>query len=221
MTFGSVFSGIGGIDLGLERAGWTCAWQIERDPAARTVLKRHWPGVPLHSDVRGALALRRVDLVSGGPPCQPFSFASSGKRRGTEDHRWLWPPMRRIVQALRPSWVLVENVPGFDGAGLEQVVSDLEADDYQVAPTLEVPACAFGHDHRRSRLWVLGYSDNKGKPRVPVDAEVAVLPFGGGDQPDELGEAFRVPDWVDRMRLLGNSVVPDEAEWIGKLILEA
>jgi DNA (cytosine-5)-methyltransferase 1 len=128
--------------------------------------------------------------------------------------------MRRIVQALRPSWVLVENVPGFDGAGLEQVVSDLEGDGYQVAPTLEVPACAFGFDHRRSRLWILGYSDHEGESRVPVDAEVAVLPFGGGDQPDELGEAFRVPDWVDRMRLLGNSVVPDEAEWIGKLIRE-
>lgn len=220
MHFGSVFSGIGGIDLGLERAGMRCAWQIERDPKAQAVLKRHWPDVPLFSDVRGALALRRVDLVAGGPPCQPFSSASHGVRRGTEDDRWLRPPMRRIVQALRPAWVLVENVSHFDGAGLEQVVSDLEADDYQVAPPLEVPACAFGFDHRRSRLWILGHADGHGESGVPVDAEVAVLPVGGGGEPDKLGAPDGVPGWMDRLRLLGNAVVPAQAEWIGRMIVE-
>jgi DNA (cytosine-5)-methyltransferase 1 len=219
MKFGSVFSGIGGIDLGLERAGMRCAWQIERNAKCRSVLKRHWPGVPLYGDVNAGMSLRMVDLIAGGPPCQPFSSASHGRKHGTADNRWLWPPMRRLVQALRPPWVLVENVPHFDGPGLEAVVADLESDGYEVAPPLEIPACAFGFDHRRSRLWILGYADRHGEPSQPVDAEVAVLPVGGGSQPDELGEADGVPGWMDRLGMLGNAVVPAQAEWIGRAIM--
>lgn len=219
MIFGSVFSGIGGIDLGLERAGMRCAWQIERDANCRAVLKRRWPTVPLHGDVRSGATLRVVDLVAGGPPCQPFSSASHGRKNGVADNRFLWPAMRHIVQALKPALVLVENVTQFDGAGLETVVADLEADGYEVGPPFEIPACAFGFDHWRPRIWVLGYADRYRQPGGPQHEEVAVLPFGGGDQPDELGEADGVPGWMDRLGMLGNAVVPDCAEWIGQRIM--
>lgn len=139
---------------------------------------------------------------------------------GTKDDRWLWPEMFRIVKALGPSWVLVENVTHFDGPGLEQVVSDLEGDGYEVAPPLEIPACAFGYDHWRPRIWVLGHADRYRESIGTVDAEVALLPVGGGSEPEELGTADGVPGWMDRLGMLGNAVVPDEAELIGKLIHE-
>lgn len=221
MNFGSVFSGIGGTDLGLERAGMRCSWQIESNPKCRAILRKRWPDAAIFGDVRGGLNLQRVDLIAGSPPCQPFSSASHGKRRGTEDDRWLWPEMFRIVKALGPSWVLVENVTHFDGPALEQVVSDLEGDGYEVSPPLEVPACAFGYDHRRPRLWILGYADRYRQSGLPVDAEVAVLPVGGRSEPDELGEEDGVPGWMDRLGMLGNAVVPSESEWIGQAIMRA
>lgn len=218
MIFGSVFSGIGGIDLGLERAGMRCAWQIERNPHCRRVLRKHWPGIPCHQDVRAGASLRVVDLIAGGPPCQPFSSASHGRKNGVLDNRFLWPAMRRIVEALRPRMVLCENVTQFDGAGLETVVADLEACGYEVAPPFEIPACAFGFDHWRPRLWIFGYTDRYRQPGGSEHDEVAVLPFGGGDQPGELGEADGVSGKMDRLSMLGNAVVPDVAEWIGRRI---
>lgn len=219
MTFGSVCSGIGGIDLGLERAGMQCAWQIEIDPKCHPILQKHWPLVRRFGDVRGPLTLPKVDLVAAGIPCQPFSSASHGKKRGICDDRWLWPPVLRILQALHPAFVLVENVTHFDGAGLEQVVSDLETGGYEVAPPLEVPACAFGYDHWRPRLWILGYADSYRESGGSKHEEVAILPFGWGGQSGELGEADGIPGWMDRLRMLGNAVLPDEAEWIGRVIV--
>lgn len=109
-----LFAGIGGIGLGLERAGMTVVGQVEIDPFCQRVLAKHWPEVPRHDDVRTAVEWwtgqprPRVDLVAGGYPCQPESTA--GKRRGTDDDRWLWPAMARVVHALRPRYVLGENV---------------------------------------------------------------------------------------------------------------
>jgi len=110
--FGSLFTGIGGIDLGLERAGWECKWQVEIDEFCQKILAKHWPNVPKFGDVRQIKEgqLEHVDLIAGGFPCQPVSTA--GKRKGREDERWLWPEMARIVRMVRPRFVLVENVPG-------------------------------------------------------------------------------------------------------------
>src|SRR5947207_4882441 len=119
LTFGSLFSGLGGIDLGLERAGMQCRWQVENDEYAGKILEKHWPGLPRWRDVRYFLGGKRwrscraawyVDMVAGGPPCQPVSCA--GRGRGQEDERWLWPEMARVVRLLRPRYVLFENVPG-------------------------------------------------------------------------------------------------------------
>src|SRR4051812_25990654 len=102
---GSLFSGIGGFDYGLERAGMRVSWQCEADEVCRGVLARHWPQVPCYSDVRELRAPEPVDVLCGGFPCQPFSFA--GTKRGTADERWLWPEFARIVGLLRPRYVIV------------------------------------------------------------------------------------------------------------------
>jgi DNA (cytosine-5)-methyltransferase 1 len=223
MTVGSLFAGIGGFDLGLERAGMTVRWQVEIDPFCRAVLAKHWPDVRRYEDVRtvGAGTLDRVDVVCGGFPCQPFSQASRGRRHGSADPRALWPEMRRLVAALRPTWTLAENVVQFDRGPLDAMVSDLEALGYEVA-ALEVPACAFGLDHWRPRLWILGHAHGDGQPRLSVDAEVARLP-----EPRDDGGRLGAPDGLSgrldrrRMAALGNSIVPQIAEWIGRRLLEA
>src|SRR6478752_1115280 len=108
LTVGSLFAGIGGFDLGLERAGMRVIWQSEIDPYASAVLRKHWPHVPNHGDIRAitAATVERPDVLCGGFPCQPASVA--GKRLGREDDRWLWPDYRRLVGELRPAWVIGE-----------------------------------------------------------------------------------------------------------------
>src|SRR5262245_35260350 len=124
-TFGSLFSGIGGIDLGLERAGMECVWQCENDPYASRVLARHWPAVPNLGDAHAVRweDVERVDLIAGGYPCQPFSVA--GQRRGDADPRHLWPRFRDAVRVLRPRYALLENVPGHFSLGFGRVLGDL------------------------------------------------------------------------------------------------
>lgn len=163
-TFGSLFSGIGGIDLGLERAEMVCRWQVEIDPFCRKVLNKHWPNVPKYEDVRnvGNHNLEPVDLIAGGFPCQPHSFA--GKRRGAEDDRNLWPEYRRIVGELNPTWVVGENVPGIKTTILDDVLSDLEGLNYQTR-TLVIPACALGAPHIRERVFILAHSNSVGRQR--------------------------------------------------------
>jgi len=154
VIFGSLFTGIGGMDPGLERAGMACAWQVELDPFCRRVLEKHWPGVPRHDDVR-TFDPTAVDLVAGGFPCQPVSFA--GKRRGEADPRWLWPEFLRVVRACRPAWVLAENVPGLRTCGADRVLGDLESEGYAVAP-LVVGADHAGAPHIRRRVWIVAHA---------------------------------------------------------------
>ena len=223
MTVGSLFAGIGGFDLGLERAGMTVKWQVEIDPFCRAVLAKHWPDVRRYEDVRTVGSeLERVDVLCGGFPCQPFSQASRGRRHGNDDPRALWPEMRRLVALLRPRWVVAENVPQFDRGPLDAMVSDLEALDYEVAPPLEIPACAFGLDHWRPRLWIVGHTDRDGQSGLPIDAEVAGLPQSRDDTRG-MGTADGLSGRLDarRMAALGNAIVPQIAEWIGRRLMEA
>lgn len=220
-----LFSGIGGFSLGLERTGGfqTVAF-CEVDPYCQSVLSKNWPGIPVHADVKqldGNAFRGRVDVVTGGFPCQPFSSASRGRRSGKGDDRYLWPEMRRIVAGCGPRYVLGENVTHIDGVALDEVVSDLEDLGYEVCPPFEIPACAVGLGHRRSRIWILGHSNGDREPVLPVHAEVAGLQ-GGGRDPGELGARHGLSGRLDRRRLraLGNSVAVPVVEAIGRAILE-
>jgi DNA (cytosine-5)-methyltransferase 1 len=156
-TVGSLFSGIGGLDLGLERAGWDIRWQVENDPYCQRVLAKHWPHVKRYGDIREVSGheLEPVDLICGGFPCQPVSLA--GKRQGQADSRWLWPEFARLLRMVRPRVVLVENVPGLLIRGGVDVLNDLTALGYDTEwETL--PAAAFGAPHIRYRIFIVAYA---------------------------------------------------------------
>jgi DNA (cytosine-5)-methyltransferase 1 len=155
-TFGSAFAGVGGFDLGLERAGWRCAWQIESDPAALAVLAHHWPAVPRYGDIRAVdpATLLPVDLLCGGFPCQDISVA--GKGAGLDGAQSsLWWELARLIVVLRPPWLLVENVPPLRTRGADTILAWLEAQAYACWP-LVVGAWAVGAPHRRERVWIVG-----------------------------------------------------------------
>lgn len=161
MTHASLFSGIGGFDLAAEWAGWTNAFNCEIDPFCRSVLKYHFPDAEQYEDIRTAdftIWRDRIDVLSGGFPCQPFSLA--GKRKGTEDDRYLWPEMLRVIRTVRPRWVVGENVFGIinwsEGMVFDKVCSDLEAAGYEVQPYI-IPACGVGAPHRRDRCWFVAH----------------------------------------------------------------
>lgn len=158
MRVGSLFSGVGGLDLGLEWAGMEIVWQCEVDEYASAVLRKHWPNVPNVGDIKAIdpANLPPVDLVCGGYPCQPFSVA--GKRKGQNDDRHLWPYMRQVVETVRPTWCLCENVAGHVTMGLDSVLSDLEALGYACWP-LVIPACAVDAQHIRERVFVVAHAD--------------------------------------------------------------
>lgn len=163
MTFGSLFSGIGGIEEGLINAGMELKWQVENNEYCQKILNQDWPDIPKYKDIKevGKHNLETVDLIAGGFPCQPFSVA--GKREGTEDNRFLWPEMLRVIQELRPLWVFAENVPGIlsinGGMVIEQVLSSLENEGYETMPPFIIPACAVDASHRRDRVWIMAYSE--------------------------------------------------------------
>ena len=315
LTHGSLFSGIGGFDLGFERAGFTTLWQVECDPYCLKVLEKHWPDVTRYADVRsvhGVLAhaehdglsaatvtrssqtpshwsaegtqqasespgsgqsrggagvcgqcLAPVDLITGGFPCQPFSVA--GKRRGTSDDRFLWPEMRRVIEEVRPRWVVAENVPGIIKMALDQVLSDLEALGYTVG-AVTIPACAVDAPHRRERLWIVAFANairrdgrqnherhaspgrgwiEQGRQADVADCEQPKrrgcartgrwirehkeTPGNGGrrtrqanglwfPEPAVGRVAHGVPHRVDRLRSLGNAIVPQIAEELAWMI---
>ncbi len=159
-----LFSGIGGFSLGLEAAGFETAAFCEYDQEAQKVLKKNWPEVPIFSDVRTLTKqelrdneIQDIGLICGGYPCQPFSVA--GERRGAEDDRHLWPEMFRLIQELRPTWVIGENVAGHINMGLDEVLTDLEAEGY-TARTFVIPACAVDAHHRRDRVWIIAHANS-------------------------------------------------------------
>lgn len=162
MNFGSLFSGIGGLDLGVEHAtGWRCAWQVEADPFCREVLAKHWPHVPKHDDVRtfDATAFDAVDIIVGGFPCQDVSVAGLGAGLAGE-RSGLWFEFLRIIRAARPRGVIVENVPGLVRRGLDEVVAGLAGEGYAVEAT-NLGAEDVGAPHRRRRLFLVAYADGE------------------------------------------------------------
>lgn len=275
-TFGSLFAGIGGFDLGLERAGMQCRWQVEINDYCQRVLAKHWSNVPRFGDIKsvGKDDLEKVDLICGGFPCQPFSVA--GKRGGKADDRYLWPEMLRVIREVRPTWVLSENVAGIINMELDTVLANLEAEGYETQ-TFVIPACGVDAPHRRNRVWIVGYSTsfrfnrlsirefggtqkegrmfqssgrsqnvaNADRPGCgeqcgaeSIQSELPPTECGGRwlpepsvggvvdgpaywmDEPPDIPRVSNgVKDRVARLRALGNAVVPQVVEVLGRMIL--
>ena len=274
MTFGSLFAGIGGFDLGLERAGMECRWQVEIDDYASRVLAKHWPHVARWGDVRtfppGSPDEWTVDLICAGVPCQPISQA--GKRNGKADERWLWGECLRIVADLRPRFFVAENPVNLlnddGGRTFHEIVRAIASLGY-VCEWHVIRAADVGARHRRPRVWIVAYPDEL--RRQGGDASEALQSLGeAGDESagsrkprrsrrhqmassTRLGDCLRryreaasgvpglpgaariywstepdvgrvahgLPSRVDRLRCLGNAVVPQIVELIGRAILEA
>jgi len=277
LTVGSLFSGIGGLDLGLERAGMRVVWQSEIDPYACKVLAKHWPEVPNHGDIKQIDwgTVERPDVVCGGYPCQPFSNA--GKRQGTDDPRHLWPWVRDAISALRPRYAILENVRGHLTLGGLSVITDLAQIGYDCEWRV-VSAAGLGAPHRRNRLIIVAYPNSSdatdGRQRADLQGQNTIwgndrgrserdfgqisvgrarqntgeMAYANGTrsqgraktqnkkrqtatrhvgpsswweiEPDVGRVADGVPRRVDRLRGLGNAVVPQVAEYIGRLVIE-
>ncbi len=160
-----LFSGIGGFSLGAERNGIETIGFVEKDEFCQKVLKKHWSDVPIIDDIRkvNGKDFGSATIISGGFPCQPFSVA--GKREGTDDDRYLWDEMLRVISSCKPTWVIGENVEGLiniqDGMVLRSVQDDLEREGFQVQ-CLVIPASGIGAWHQRNRVWIIGYSEHNG-----------------------------------------------------------
>ncbi len=156
--FGSLFSGVGGLDRALKACGWEPAWQVENDEFCTKILERHWPDVRRYGDIREIdwRAVEPVELVCAGFPCQPFSVA--GQNRGEDDERNMWPETYRAVRELRPRYVFLENVPGLLAHGyFGRILGDLAQGGYD-AVWDTFTAAEVGATHRRERLFILAYA---------------------------------------------------------------
>jgi DNA (cytosine-5)-methyltransferase 1 len=164
-----LFEGIGGFSLAARWAGWeTVAW-CEWNEFGQRVLRHHFPNATGHGDITQTdftIYRDRIDIITGGFPCQPYSLA--GKRLGKEDERHLWPEMLRAIREVRPRWVVGENVLGLvnwsGGLVFDEVQADLEAEGYEVQPFV-LPACAVNAPHRRDRIWFVAYSNKFGQTK--------------------------------------------------------
>ena len=272
MKVGSLFSGIGGLDLGLERAGMDVIWQSEIDPYACKVLEKHWPTVPNLGNIKEIdwSQVERPDVICGGYPCQPFSQA--GNRQGEGDARHLWPWVRTCIAELRPRYAVLENVRGHLSLGFGTVLGDLASIGYDTEWQV-IPAASIGAPHRRDRVFIVAYptflgewrrhcndsrtlqerseiqfttrgsscvvADNErirdGQHRITTNAANKSGQrdnYSRGEADDDIGQwwaiepdvgrvAYGVPNRVDRLRGLGNAVVPQVAEYVGRLIMAA
>lgn len=155
-----LFSGIGGFTLAARWAGIRTVGFSEIDPFASAVLKKHWPKIKNYGDIRtitNTTIPDKINLITGGFPCQPFSTA--GKQRGRDDPRDLWPEMFRVIKEYRPAWVVGENVAGFVTMELDRTLADLETEGYTARPFI-IPACAVNAPHRRDRVWIVAHTEH-------------------------------------------------------------
>jgi DNA (cytosine-5)-methyltransferase 1 len=202
MTHGSLFSGIGGFDLAAEWMGWGNVFHCEYDPFCQKVLSHHFPNSKLYKDVRTFDATAyagRIDILTGGFPCQPFSAA--GKRKGTEDERHLWPEMLRVIREVSPRYIVGENVRGLlnwsGGLVFDEVCSDLEDAGYEVTPYL-LPACGKDAPHRRDRIWFIANStkcnDRRNTGSVP-----------SSEEKERICERNEIPKPIESSEVFGNA----------------
>lgn len=229
MRHGSLFSGIGGFDLAAEWMGWENVFQCEIDGFCQKVLEKNFPNVKRYGDIKefdGTKYSGQVDIISGGFPCQPFSNA--GQRKGDEDARYLWNEMLRAIGQVKPAYVVAENVTGLltikRGLLFEQVCIDLESEGYEVQ-TFVIPAAGKGADHKRDRVWIVSQSKSctlihENKDERQNTQAIQEYGFNGNrkSEPSLRGGIDGIPYWVDRIKSLGNAIVPQIAFEIFKAI---
>jgi DNA (cytosine-5)-methyltransferase 1 len=223
-----LFSGIGGFALAARWAGIETVGFCEIEEFPRKVLKKNFPGVPIHHDIRelNGEEYEGIDLITGGYPCQPFSVV--GKRKGTKDDRHLWPEMLRIITQAKPRWIIAENVTGHITMGLDDVLADMESINYTAWPVV-IPAAAVGALHKRERVWVVANSNHRNdKPskikgptlcgevkKQRADGDACSASWGydrwAAIKPSVCIVADGLPGRVDRFRAAGNAIVPQVA----------
>jgi DNA-cytosine methyltransferase len=233
-----LFSGIGGFALAARWMGWETVQFVEIDGFCQKVLNKNFPNVPIHGDIKtfdGSKYRGTIDILTGGFPCQPFS--SAGERLGTEDYRHLWPENFRIARQIQPPIIVAENVHGLvdwsEGLVFESVQTDLENEGYEVQSFI-LPACAVNATHRRNRVWFIAYNESFAIKKSAVDKtpwsaqESRVftrgLPCGIWTPARETnfaelaGDVYGLPFHLDRIKSLGNAIVPQVAFEIFKAI---
>lgn len=221
MTHGSLFSGIGGFDLAARWMGWENAFHCEINEFCTRILKHHFPDAEHYNDITKTDFTKwrgKINVLSGGFPCQPFSLA--GRRKGAEDDRYLWPQMLRAVREIRPAWVVGENVAGIltmvqpgeevemgSEASLfgeadrkrvllrqqyvtETVCRDIEGEGYSVQPFV-IPACAVGAPHRRDRIWFVAHRADAGAEILQYGRQDGVCAVGPATHAEKLGNSGR------------------------------
>ncbi|WP_163579099.1 DNA cytosine methyltransferase [Gracilibacillus saliphilus] len=234
-----LFAGIGGISLAAEWAGIETKAFCEIDPFAQKVLKKHWPDVPIFEDVRKlnkqtlqerGVDVGTIDIISGGFPCQPYSIA--GKRKGSTDDRALWGEMFRIIEEIRPTWVVGENVANFVNMELDKTLFDLESIGYR-GKSFIIPASAVNAPHRRYRVFIVAQLSNSSSIGYKRDEQLSKdsgtikkrrksLHGSTTELFDDVNWKERaiesgihrgnngIPNRLDRIRGLGNAVVPQQ-----------
>jgi DNA (cytosine-5)-methyltransferase 1 len=243
MKCGHLFNGIGGFALAASWMGWENIMHCEIDPFCNKVMNYHFPNSYQHEDIRTTdftIWGGRIDLITGGDPCQPHSGA--GSRKGKDDDRYLWPEYLRAVEEIQPKWIVNENVPGSVSNGiLDQMIIDLENAGYSWWPPFIIPAGAVGALHRRDRVWLVAYSDSKRQQKRDITSFSEIKaqgdvwdysqrfindgPITGGCS---IGEILRAANGVPEqlaagirnsgIKAMGNAIVPQIAFAILKAI---
>ena len=235
MTFGSLFAGIGGFDIGFERAGMECKWQVEIDDYATRVLEKHWPNVHRERDIRecGKHNLEYVDVICGGFPCQDISYAGRGAGLAGERSSLFFEAIR-VARELQPRILVLENVAALLTRGMDGVLAALAEYGFDAEWRL-LSAKEFGFPQLRERVFIVAHNDRrycrasgpaetKTRPaNVLIDRTIEAPRMGRRrsimSQVDSA--VYGVPGIVDQLRGFGNAVIPDKAEWIGQQIMEA
>ena len=267
-----LFSGIGGFSLGLEATGGfeTVAF-CDYDSYCQKILRKHWPWVTIYDDIKelnheklNSNGHTKIDIITGGYPCQPFSVA--GRQQGEKDPRHVWPEYFRLIKDLRPTWVIGENVSGHVKLGLDTVLENLESEGYSARP-FSISASSIGANHQRERIWIVAnsgcswgsgsefqrkneneikkenanqfersssssqsnmvYSDSERLEKwesigenFSQEYQTLIGADWGSIEPDVGRVANGVPKRVDRLKSLGNSLVPHIPYYIGMSILQ-
>ena len=262
-----LFSGIGGFSLGLEATGEfeTVAF-CDYEPFCQKVLRKHWEEVPIYGDIKEltyeklrADGIDKIDIITGGYPCQPFSVA--GNKKGEQDPRHLWPEYFRLVKECRPTWVIGENVGGHIKLGLDTVLKDLESEGYSTR-TFSISAASIGANHKRERVWIVANSNDRLSNGKNEEVRTGRNTFNNGSSdlgnsdnkrqqeqwnPESIPKTIKreterpstersswwevepnvgrvvngIPKRVDRLKSLGNSLIPQIPYYIGQSIIKS